>query len=475
MFVGREREMGLLRALFGKEKASMVICRGRRRIGKSTLIQQFGKHAKVFLEFQGLPPRERLTNQDQLDAFSGQLAMKTALPELKLESWGQAFALLASVIREERTVVFLDEISWMAEKDRDFAGQLKIAWDTQFKRHSNLVLIACGSVSSWIDRNILNSAGFMGRISLDLMLSDLSLYHCNKFWRQKSDRVSDSEKLKILSVTGGVPRYLEEINIDMSAEQNIKQMCFSREGILFSEFDKIFQDIFPRRADTYRKIVTSLARGDKALSDICKAIGMDRSGVMSGYLEDLIMSGFVAKDNTYRPGNSRRTRLSKFRLRDNYLRFYLRYIEPLRHTVEQGLYEDVDLESLIEWDVIMGFQFENLVLNNLRSVCKALSINMNTVLSASPYFQRQTRAQEACQIDLLIQTRHTLHVCEIRFRKHIRKDVIQNVQDKIRRLKAPRDLSVRPVLIYAGKVASGIAEEDYFDRCVSFADLLVIQ
>jgi len=155
------------------------------------------------------------------------------------------------------------------------------------------------------------------------------------------------------------------------------------------------------------------------------------------------------------------------------LRFYLRYIEPVRHTVEQGLYEDVDLESLIEWDVIMGFQFENLVLNNLRSVCKALSINMNTVLSASPYFQRQTRVQEACQIDLLIQTRHTLHVCEIRFRKHIRKDVVQDVRDRIRKLKAPRELSVRPVLIYAGELAGGVVEEGYFDRCVSFANLLV--
>ena len=475
MFVGREREIELLKALFGRGKASMVVCRGRRRIGKSTLIQQFGRRAATFLEFQGLPPREGLTNQGQLNAFSEQLAMKTALPKLKLESWGQAFALLASVIKEERTVVFLDEISWMAGKDRDFAGQLKIAWDTQFKRYSSLVLIACGSVSSWIDKSILNSAGFMGRISLDLMLSDLPLHHCDKFWGQKSDRISAGEKLRILSVTGGVPRYLEEIDVSISAEQNIKQMCFSREGILFSEFDRIFHDIFSRRADTYRKIVASLAAGDRPLSDICKAIGMDRSGVLSRYLEDLTMSGFVAKDSTYRPGSNRRARLAKYRLRDNYLRFYLRYIEPVKHTVEQGLYEDVDLESLIEWDVIMGFQFENLVLNNLRSVCKALSINMNTVLSASPYFQRKTRSHEACQIDLLIQTRHTLYVCEIRFRKHIRKEVIREVHDKISKLKAPKDLSVRPVLVYAGELASGIVEEGYFDRCVSFAELLVIQ
>ncbi len=142
--------------------------------------------------------------------------------------------------------------------------------------------------------------------------------------------------------------------------------------------------------------------------------------------------------------------------------------------IEQGLYEDVSLENMVEWDVIMGFQFENLVLNNLRFVCRALSLDMGAVLSASPYFQRKTRRREACQIDLLIQCRHTLYVCEIRFRNKIRKEVIRDVQEKIRKLKLPRNLTVRPVLIHAGELSSGVLKEGYFDQCLSFTDLLSI-
>ena len=394
MFIGRERELKLLSALLEKETASLVVCRGRRRIGKSTLIQEFGKKSEYFLEFQGLPPRDGLTKKDQLDAFSQQLALQTSLPKLRLESWSQAFALLAGIIGNEKTVLFLDEISWMAEKDRDFAGHLKIAWDTQFKKHSGLILVLCGSVSSWIDKNILNSAGFMGRVSTDLMLSELPLFHCNKFWKQKAERIAEMEKLKMLSVTGGVPRYLEEIDINASAEQNIQRMCFSREGILFSEFDKIFQDIFSRRANICKKIITALSDGNKALTDICKAIGVERSGIISKYMEDLIWSGFVAKDKVYKPGTSRESRLTRYRIRDNYLRFYIRYIEPMKHAVEQGLYDDVGLDGLTEWDVIMGFQFENLVLNNVKTVCRVLSIPMNTVKSASPYFQKKNSASK---------------------------------------------------------------------------------
>ena len=80
MFVGRERELNLLNELFQKETASLVVCRGRRRIGKSRLIQEFGKTAKVFFEFQGLPPRSGITNQKQLDSFARQIAKQTKLP-----------------------------------------------------------------------------------------------------------------------------------------------------------------------------------------------------------------------------------------------------------------------------------------------------------------------------------------------------------------------------------------------------------
>ena len=180
----------------------------------------------------------------------------------------------------------------------------------------------------------------------------------------------------------------------------------------------------------------------------------------------------MVQDSLYLAGSSGPSRLVRFRLKDNYLRFYLRYVEPLKSKIQQGLTETLNIESLVKWDVIMGFQFENLVLNNIPALCSLLSINMNSVRSASPYFQRTTQRHKACQIDLLIQTRHTLYVCEIKLRKKITRHIIPEVQDKIARLKKPKNMTIRPVLIYEGELDPCIEEEDFFDRCSHFADLL---
>ena len=125
MFFGREQELADLAALLRKRTASLVTCRGRRRIGKSTLILEFGKRAARFMSLEGLPPRPGLSNRDQLHEFGRLLAEQTQLPPLTPDNWPQAFQLLASTIRGESTVVMLDEISWMGGYDPDFAGHLK--------------------------------------------------------------------------------------------------------------------------------------------------------------------------------------------------------------------------------------------------------------------------------------------------------------------------------------------------------------
>ena len=190
MFIGRERELALLNGLWNKSTASFVVCRGRRRIGKSTLIEKFGGQAERFLEFQGLPPIDSANKKVQMAGFIEQLCAQTAIPHFQASTWEQIFAFLALALNKaERTVILLDEISWMAAGEKNFPGWLKIAWDTKFKQFPNLILIVCGSVTSWIDENILNSTGFMGRVSLELMPLELSLYHCNQFWKEKIDRI----------------------------------------------------------------------------------------------------------------------------------------------------------------------------------------------------------------------------------------------------------------------------------------------
>ena len=472
MFVGREQELSLLRDLYDRKNAALAVCKGRRRIGKSTLIQQFAQSSAHFYEFQGLAPRDGISDRDQLTNFSRQVSAQFGLTStFPLENWTQAFELLSAYIPNGRTVLLLDEISWMGGQDLDFAGTLKIAWDIRFKKHSKLILVLCGSVSSWIEENVLNDTGFVGRVSLSIHLEELPPGQCVAFWGKKRKRFASFEMLKILAVTGGVPKYLEEIKTNASAEDNIAQLCFRKEGLLFSEFDNIFNSIFSKRASLYKEIVRILVSTNRTFSQICDQLSREQSGVISRYLADLEASGFISRDYAWSTKGTR-TRLSKYRLKDNYLRFYLKYIDPVKEQIADNIYGTRPLERLPGWDSIIGLQFENLVLNNIPFLLQVLSISPTSVLNASPYFQNKTNRHKGCQIDLLIQTKNTIYVAEIKLRKKIPTAVIEEVREKIRRLKPPRIMSVRPILIYEGELAASIPEDDFFDKLICFSDLL---
>ncbi len=468
MFVGRDEQLNDLAALLRKKTPSLVTCRGRRRIGKSTLIREFAKQADRLIAIEGLAPRPGLTNRDQLQAFGRQLAQQTDLPEVALANWSQALQLLASAVRDEWTVILLDEISWLGGFDPDFPGYLKTAWDTEFKKHPKLVLVLCGSVSAWITENILNNTGFVGRDSWDILLQELPLHHCNLFWGKASDRISAVEKLTQLSVTGGVPKYLEELDPGLSADENIRRLCFQREGMLFREFDQIFSDVFGKRAEGYKAIVESLAHGGRTVSEISAVLGKERSGHMSEYLEDLVMGGFLARDTVFDPKTGRATRTRKYRLRDNYARFYLRYVAPRRDSIEKGLLRGLTLDQLPEWDTVLGLQFENLVLNNVSSLPRHLGLGRTPLLAAAPYSQRATARKKGCQIDLLIRTKHTLYVVEIKRRKAIDISVVDEVREKALRLPSDRRLSVRTALVYEGTLDPRVKTEGYFDFIIPF-------
>lgn len=394
VFVGRDDELAKLNALWRRKKAGLVICVGRRRIGKSRLIQEFGrKHASQMIEFQGLPPRAGQTNKDQLAHFSENLAQIMGLEEpIALNNWTQAFALLAQAVpRNRKTVVLLDEISWMGKHDRDFAGKLKEAWDTRFSQCANLVLVLCGSVSAWIDENILRNTGFVDRPALRIHLPELPLHHSNQLAWPRNSQISAMEKLRMLAVTGGVPRYLEELDESRSPVENLQRLCFDPDGPLFrnrdglSEFELIFDEVFQARAAAYGNIVQSLATGSKTLSEISDTLDRTRSGHLTAYLRDLEMAGYIREEPHFTIGGGR-GKISHFRLSDNYMRFYLKYIEPRRKAIAQGRYRVQNLEKLPGWDKLLGFQFENLVLNNQSSIERLLGID-GKVLQGGPFRQ----------------------------------------------------------------------------------------
>mgnify|MGYP001134536893 CR=1 FL=1 len=472
-FIGRHAELQALSKLFKKNSASLVVVQGRRRIGKSRLIEEFAKK-HTFYQFSGLPPTDETTLQSQLNEFTRQLSLQTGFPEIYADDWSKLFALLTEKIKVGRIIVLFDEISWMGSKDPDFLGKLKNAWDLQFKKNPKLIFILCGSVSSWINKNILSHTGFLGRISYRLTLEELPLNDCNQFWLRGGDHISSFEKLKVLSVTGGVPRYLEEIKPTLPAEENIRDLCFIKGGPLVNEFNDIFSDLFSHRSPTYKKIIKTLSNGPIEIKDISSSLGITQAGFISECLDDLVKSGFISRDYTWQISSGEVSRLSHFRLSDNYIRFYLKYIDKSRLKIENNDFAFKSLSHLPGWNTIMSLQFENLVLRNREYIKNCLHIKPEEIVSDNPFFQRKTKKHPGCQIDYLIQTKFgSLYVCEIKFSKHpVGKDIINEVQQKLKNLIYPKGFSCRPVLIHVNGVQEEIEESGFFTEIINFGSLL---
>ncbi len=473
-FHGRKKELAMLGRFLKKKSASLIVIRGRRRIGKSRLAQEYGQQFKTYI-FSGLPPddEQKITAQMQREEFARQIKRETGVGGLASDDWGDLFWHLAQHINKNKfkgkVLIVLDEINWMGSLDPTFLSKLKTAWDDYFKKNPKLVMILSGSMSAWIERNILSSTGFMGRISLDLVLDELPLNVCNEFWGKHRARISAYEKFKILSVTGGVPRYLEEIDPQLSAEENIGILAFQKGELLVEEFDRIFTDLFSKRNEKYKTIVKGLLSGRQDLNGICQQLGVKKGGEVSGYLDDLVETGFVSRDYTWKIKGNLTSSLSRYRLKDNYLRFYLKYIEPNKNKImDEGSIKPP------AWYTIMGLQFENLVINNRKLIYQALGLDPSEVIIANPYFQRKTAEHSACQIDFLIQTKFdTLILCEIKFsREKVGSSIIKEMDDKIRKLRPPRNFSTRPVLIHVNGVTDSVIESDYFFAIIDFSDFL---
>lgn len=477
-FIGRRDELNQLTRLFRKKSASLVVIQGRRRVGKSRLVQEFGKNYH-FYQLSGLPPSSQTTAQSQRDEIMYQLCQQAGLPNIKLEDWTQIFSFLARETRQGKTVILLDEISWMGSKDPDFLGKLKNAWDMHFKENPELILILCGSLSIWIEENILNSTGFMGRISLVVNMKELSLKDSQEFLEtnssgKKTQFRSAYEVFKILSITGGIPRYLEEIDPGLTAEENIRQLCFLPGGVLVREFNDIFSDLFSKRSELYKQIVYVLADGPREYNDLCQTLSLSRNGHLLTHLDNLIKSGFITRDYTWHLTSGKVSRLSHYRLSDNYIRFYLKYIENNHDKIQAGHFSQRSIGSLPGWESIMGLQFENLILNNRVLLWKKLSIFPEDIVSDNPFFQRKTTVSAGCQIDYLIHAKYnTIYVIEIKFSKNpLSSQVIKEVQEKIQRLKRPKGFSYIPVLLHVNGVQESVIEKEYFKEIIDFEALL---
>ncbi len=472
VFIGRKTQLERLTALYQKKMPGLVVVKGRRRVGKSRLILEFAQKIgdQKFWSFAGLAPENGVSAQGQRDHFARELALMLKTPFLTFQDWSDAFEHLSLHIKPGDIILF-DEISWMGSKDTTFIPKLKAWWD---KQTMHMVLVFCGSVSTWIEENILKSTAFFGRINLILSLDPLSIPESAQFLRVLGMNISPYDTYKILSITGGIPWYLEQLNPSITVDENIKQLAFEKTGLLVGEFNRIFHDLFNGKGATYKKILDVLKDGARTLLEIRDSIEFAHSGTLSQMMEHLIVAGFVAKQSLWSFKTAMPLKQSLYRICDPYMRFYLKMITPNLPAILEGEFENVPLSTMPVFDTHMGLQLETLLLQNRALLVKTLGIHPVDIVRSGPYRQTKTTTQKGCQIDYLIQTKtNSLFVCEFKFKKReVSSDIIHQMQEKISRLKSPKGFARVPVLFHLSGVSDEAITSAYFYRIIDMTDFL---
>jgi hypothetical protein len=283
--------------------------------------------------------------------------------------------------------------------------------------------------------------------------------------------LSSSNKFKILSVMGTISRYLEELRPDLSPEENVQRLCFLPEGLLFREFDRIFHDLFLNRAGDYKKIVQPLVEQPLSAKEISLKLGRSTGGDLSEALTELTQASLLARDHTWHLAAQQKSKVSRYRIRDNYLRFYLKCIQPNAPSIKAGMMKNLPPE----WHSILELQFENLVVNNGASLLRILGIQPEELIFSGPYLQTAQTRRKSCQIDYLVQVKYNgLYACEAKFKEGlIGMEVVDEMKQKLETLQIPRNFSCRPVLLHVNGVKAEVADSGFFAKIVDFSELLV--
>jgi DNA-binding transcriptional ArsR family regulator len=236
----------------------------------------------------------------------------------------------------------------------------------------------------------------------------------------------------------------------------------------------MFSDVITAQPTFTGQVLRRLIDGPRTASEIAAALGLQKGGNTSSALERLAEAGLVARDHGRNPETLKPPHERRYRLKDNYSRFYLKYIEPVKDIIDDGSYAFTSLEQLKGVDTVFGLAFENLVINHYRELLPRLGLSRALIESAAPFTKRPGAncRGAGCQIDLLIQTAQSCCLVEIKRRKEIGDEVIDEMKDKVGALSMPKGISVRTALVYDGRLAATIEAAGYFSSLIDVRELL---
>lgn len=429
--IGREKEQEILFSALQSNQSEFVAVIGRRRVGKTFLIKQC-YHQNIDFELTGL---QHASKTEQLQNFT--FAIRTYFPDKEVpnrpKTWLEAFFLLAQVLgekqKQEKMVVFLDELPWLSTKRSGFITGLGWFWNS-WAYMKNIVVVICGSAASWMIEKIINNRGGLhNRVTQRIFLEPFSLGETSSFLRSRHIHLNQYQTTQLYLSMGGIPMYLDQVKPGMSAVQNIQEICFQRQGYLRHEFERLFPSLFDS-PEKHIEIIRALAnkRIGMTRDEIIQRTRFENGGMLSQFLKELSQSGFIKIYN----GFGKKSRQSLYRLTDPYSLFYLTFIEPLGPEKNIDFTKLSDLPHYKSWS---GYAFENLCLVHIKQIRNALGIS-GIYTSISSFFAKQSMDIPGAQIDLVIDRGdQSINLCEIKFSSseyEVSKTDVENFQRKER-------------------------------------------
>lgn len=410
--IGRSQEIEVLKDALASNRPEFIVVYGRRRVGKTFLIKEFFDDTFSFYA-TGV---QNLNTKQELRVFKEALAKYGDREKTVPKDWFEAFSRLEEVLKKEtvhreyksgKRVVFLDELPWMDTPRSEFKSALDYFWNSWASSQKDLVLIVCGSATSWIMDNIVkDTGGFYNRITKQIHLLPFSLKEAEELLESNKMRLSRKQIVEAYMVFGGIPYYLNYLKPGYSVAQNIEMLFFNENGPLKYEFTQLFASLF-KKSDNYVQIIKELAKstGGRTRNELISG-GKTVSGKeLTKCLENLEQCGFIRKYSDF----STEKKGAHYQLIDPLCLFYLNIIEGGK--VDSWL-DFVGTPVYYNW---CGLSFEKVCILHIAQIKNALGISGVT---SREFAWQAKKGDSRAQIDLLIDRKdEVINVCEIKYTK----------------------------------------------------------
>lgn len=433
--IGRKQEIQELNELYDSGKAELVAVYGRRRVGKTFLIDET-LSGKLAFRHTGLSPIESeqksITDADkrsrvsqmklQLKQFYVSLQQYGMRKSHQPTSWIEAFFMLSSLMEQkdkgQRIVIFLDELPWMDTPRAGFVTAFEGFWNNWACHRHNVMVVVCGSATSWIQDNFIdNHGGLYGRVTKEIRLRPFSLKECELFYKNRGIRLSRYDIVQSYMVLGGIPYYMNYLKRGMSLSQMVDELFFGVNPRLENEYDRLFASVFSKPAEMKRLVEAMNKRhAGWTRQQLLKMTGMESNEVFSKMLNALIASDFVIK---YVPFGMKKTQVH-YKLADPFCWFWLHFVKGNTRLVTD-FWQGTASQAVVSW---RGIAFEEVCWYHWRQIRKALGIEgVQTELSAWTKLGRKVSdgedtipEEDGLQIDMLLQRDdHVVNMCEMKF------------------------------------------------------------